>query len=194
LRDLCIAEVNCRLSAAFKPDAATWPRMHEDIPMRRLLQALLATASLGISLSAVAGTPDPAAADTRANRRAEMKQRFFDRIDANHDGSVSRDEYRTWIDNRFERLDANHDGTVDADEVANSPQARERVHKRAERFGRRFDASGSGEVSRADFEAKEMARFDRLASGADSLTRDQLGGPARRGQRHDFATDPSTAR
>ena len=113
--------------------------------MRRFLQALLATASLGISLSAVAGTPDPAAADTRANRRAEMKQRFFDRIDANHDGSVSRDEYRTWIDNRFERLDANHDGTVDADEVANSPQARERVHKRAERFVRRFDASGSGE-------------------------------------------------
>jgi hypothetical protein len=161
--------------------------------MRSHLQALLVAASLGASLSALAGTPDPAAADTRASKRAEMKQRFFDQIDTNHDGSVSRDEYRAWVDARFARLDANHDSRVDANEIANSPQARERVQKRAERFVQRFDTSGSGEVSQADFEAKAMARFDRLANGADSLTPDQLGGPGRHGHRHDSAKDPSTA-
>ncbi|WP_395680287.1 EF-hand domain-containing protein [Dokdonella sp.] len=161
--------------------------------MRRHFQALLAAAAIGTALSAIAATPDPATADTRANRRAEMKQRLFDQIDANHDGRIGRDEYRAWIDRRFERLDGNRDGSIDADEIATSPQALERVHKRAERFVRRFDANGSGKVSKADFEAKAMARFDRLASGADSIGADQLGGPGIRGRRHDSARDPSSA-
>jgi hypothetical protein len=162
--------------------------------MCRHFQALLAAAAIGMAFSAVAGTPDPAVADTRANRRAEMKQRFFDQIDANHDGRMSRDEYRAWVDSRFDRLDANRDGTVDANEIANSPQARERVQKRAQRFVKRFDASGSGKVSQADFEAKAMARFDRLANGADTISMDQFDGPWNHGRRHDIAKDPSTAR
>ena len=161
--------------------------------MRTHLQALLAAALLGAALPTVAAIPDPAATDTRANQHAEMKQRFFDQIDTNHDGRVSRDEYRAWVDGRFARLDANHDGTVDAGEIASSPQTQERVQKRAERFVRHFDASGSGKVSEADFEAKAMARFDRLANGADSLGVDQLGGFGRHGRRHDSARDPSTA-
>lgn len=161
--------------------------------MRRHFQALLAAAAICTALSAVAGTPDSTTADVRANRRMQMKQHFFDQIDTNHDGTVSRDEYRAWVDSRFERLDANRDGSIDADEIANSPQARERVHRRAERFVKRFDASGSGKVSQADFEAKAMARFDRLANGADTVSKDQFGGPGNHGHRHDSAKDPSTA-
>lgn len=162
--------------------------------MRRHLQALLAAAILGAALPAAAASPTPTTADTRAGQHADMKQRFLDRIDTNHDGRVSRDEYRAWIDSRFDRLDVNHDGSVDADEIANSPQMHERAHHRAERFVRRFDTSGSGKVSAADFAAKAMARFDRLANGADSLAADQLGGLRQRGRGHDSARDPSTAR
>jgi len=162
--------------------------------MLRHFQALLAAATIATALSAAAGTPDPAAADARANRRAEMKQRFFDRIDVNHDGSISRNEYRAWVDSRFDRLDANRDGSVDANEVANSPQVRERVQKRSERFVKRFDASGTGKVSQADFEAKAMARFDHLAHGADTLSLDQFDIAGKHRYHDDSAKDPSTPR
>jgi Ca2+-binding EF-hand superfamily protein len=99
---------------------------------------------------------------------------MFERLDADHDGRVSRAEYKASIDARFDKLDANGDGSVDADEIARSPATAERVNRRAERFVQRYDASGTGKVTRSDFEAKEMARFERLGAGADSVTQEQL--------------------
>jgi hypothetical protein len=49
---------------------------------------------------------------------------------------------------------------------------------------KRYDTTGSGEVSRADFEAKEMQRFDRMANGADSITEDQFEAASARPFRH----------
>jgi hypothetical protein len=59
---------------------------------------------------AAGGTATPAAA-------APMRSRMFERLDANHDGVVSRDEYRAQVAERFDRLDANHDGFLDASEM-----------------------------------------------------------------------------
>jgi hypothetical protein len=160
--------------------------------MRSTLQLLIAAALTG-ACALAAASPDPAAdstatGTTRASRAAEMRQHFFNQLDTNHDGVVSRDEYRAWVDGRFDKLDANHDGTVDANEIATAPATQERVRKRADHFVKRNDTSGDGKVSLADFEAKAMARFDRMANGADTLTQDQLGF----GRRHQGdATQPA---
>ncbi|HEY6940666.1 hypothetical protein [Dokdonella sp.] len=150
--------------------------------MRHILPLLFALAGLAGSACAADA---PGGAPDRAARRAEMEQRFLDRVDANHDGTVSRAEYATWVDARFARLDGNGDGRVDADEIARSPETAERVRKRAVRFVNRYDSSGSGSVSKADFEAKAMARFDRVAGGADTVEAGRLlprrGLPGRRG-------------
>jgi|GEM_PF-1195707 len=161
--------------------------------MRKTLLSLLAptlfgacalatvSAAFAADLSATSTTPAPGA------RRAQFRQQFFDKLDTNHDGVVSRAEYQAWVDSRFDKLDTNGDGSVDAKEIASSPAAAERVEKRAEGFVKRFDQSGDGKVTRSDFEAKEMARFDKLGGGADSLTEDQLM-PARGAFRHRAAT------
>lgn len=143
--------------------------------MRKMLTTLFAACTLAAAGAAIAA--DPAAtttATTRAAKRAEFRQQFFDKLDTNHDGVVSRAEYQAWVDGRFDKLDTNGDGAVDAQEIASSPATAKRVEQRAEGFVKRYDQSGTGKVSKTDFEAKAMAHFDRLSGGADTLTEDQL--------------------
>lgn len=147
---------------------------------------------MGAALAAtVASAADTTAAAAPTGKRAEWRQQMFDKIDANRDGTISRAEYQAWVDDRFAKLDSNGDGIVDADEVASSPTTAERVQKRADGFVRRYDTSGDGKVTKADFEAKEMQRFDRLSDGADSITPDQLAAarPFKRRHAHDAGTD-----
>jgi hypothetical protein len=150
--------------------------------MRKTVLTAL-TASLLIAGAASAATPAAGAA-APGSKRAEWRQPLFEQIDADHDGAISRAEYQAWIDGRFAKLDSNGDGVVNADEIAASPAAAERVQKRAEGFVRRYDASGTGNVSKADFEAREMKRFDRLGNGADSITEDQFEAAHARAFRH----------
>ena len=146
------------------------------------LSTLLAAGAASAATPAAGATPAPSPAP--GSRHAEWRQQFFDKVDTNHDGTISRAEYQAWIDNRFAKLDSNGDGTVDANEVATSPMAAERVEKRAEGFVRRYDTTGSGQVSRTDFEAKEMQRFDRMSNGADSITEEQFDAAASQRFKH----------
>jgi hypothetical protein len=154
-------------------------------PMRKTVFTAFTLTALAAAGAAFAGTA-PGAGSTPATNAgpSEWRRQFFDRIDTNHDGTISRAEYQAFVDSRFARLDANGDGTVNADEVATSPKAAARAERRAQRFVKRYDTTGSGEVSRADFEAKEMQRFDRMANGADSITEDQFEAASARPFRH----------
>lgn len=151
-----------------------------------LLPGVFGACALAGAAMAADQTADAAAnsQNPRAAKRAEYRQRFFDQIDTNHDGVVSRAEYQAWVDARFAKLDTNGDGHIDANEIATSPAAAARAQKRAEAFVKHFDQDGSGTVSKSDFEAKAMARFDHLGNGADSLTEDQLAMPHGGGRHH----------
>jgi len=46
-----------------------------------------------------------------------MMSRMFERLDTNHDGKVSREEYRAQAAERFDRMDTNHDGFLDQSEM-----------------------------------------------------------------------------
>lgn len=151
--------------------------MHS-ISSKRFGSILLGTCAL--ASTAVAFGADPTtnpATDVqaaRAAKHAQAQQQRFDKLDTNKDGVVSRDEYKADVDARFDKLDTNHDGIVNAQEIAASPATAERVKKRADGFVKRYDPSGTGNVSKADFESKQMQRFDRLSGGTGTLTAEQL--------------------
>lgn len=146
------------------------------IVSRTLTLTALAAACLSVGALAVAADngSDAAAANPHAARRAQFEQAMLDKIDTNHDGVISRAEYQAWVDSRFAKLDGNGNGVVTADEIAHSPATQQRDERRAEHFVKRFDANGSGQVTKADFEARQMARFDRISGGSDTVTADQL--------------------
>lgn len=56
------------------------------------------------------------------------------RMDPNGDGSVTREEFEARALKRFDRMDANHDGTIDATERANAAEMRH-VDRRERRDG-----------------------------------------------------------
>ncbi|HEY0178121.1 MAG TPA: hypothetical protein VGC30_00630 [Dokdonella sp.] len=159
--------------------------------MRKTIPTLLASAFGACALAAGASAADAPTATTAAPAaapHANFRQQFLQKIDTNGDGVISRAEYQAWVDGRFDKLDTNGDGRVDAKEIESSPATAEHVQKRADGFVQRFDQSGTGVVSKADFEAKEMARFDRLSNGGDSVTVDQL--MPRRGAFHHRGAAP----
>jgi len=140
-----------------------------------VLTGLAAACLFGTALAGAADTgSDTASTHPRVARHARFEQKFLDRIDTNRDGVVSRAEYQAWVDSRFAKLDGNGDGVVTADEIAQAAATQQREERRAEQFVKRFGGKDSGQVAKADFEAKEMARFDRISGGSDTVTADQL--------------------
>ena len=132
--------------------------------MRKFLPVVFTLTALAAAATASAADPATAPSDP-SSKHAEWRQQFFDKVDTNHDGTISRAE------------------------VATSQAAAERVQKRAEGFVRRYDPSGDGQVSKADFEAKEMQRFDRLSDGTDSITQAQFAAAKSSKHRHAPPTD-----
>lgn len=134
---------------------------------RTLTGCSLAAACLLTIASVGAAAPQPGA-DKNAQPTARP------RIDANADGQISRAEYQAWIDARFAKLDSNGDGIVTAEEIANSPAVRARNERRAQRLIERFGGEGANQVSKAQFEAGQMSRFERLSDGKDTVDVAQL--------------------
>ena len=163
--------------------------------MRKLLPTLLASALFGagaLAAASAAMAADPATDSNTdwAAKRAAAQQRLFDKIDTDHDGSITRAEYQAWVDSRFDRLDTKGTGVIDANDVAASPVVAARVQKRAERFIQRNDSTGTGKLSKADFEARQMQRFDRLSGGADSVTEAQFAAALQRHGPRGAASQP----
>lgn len=126
---------------------------------------------MALALGTVAATGSAAAQDDVAPHRGGGMGMM--RADTNGDGVVTRAECTTQVDARFERMDANGDGRLDPDEMP--------------RFGMRRGGRGTapggdmpppagttppppppaGPMTRDQFRAMSMARFDRFDINRD---------------------------
>jgi Ca2+-binding EF-hand superfamily protein len=116
---------------------------------------------LALSLPAAAQDPDAHQQDGEHARTA--RGRNLSQMDSNHDGKISRDEWRGPADG-FSRLDANNDGFITREELG---QARRKL-------GRKMDTDNDGRISRQEWQGTaEM--FERLDSNHDGfVTRDEI--------------------
>jgi Ca2+-binding EF-hand superfamily protein len=165
--------------------------------MRKLTLTFVAGAA-ALALGGVAHAQ--AAPQAQPMTRVAVEQRSdkaFDRLDANHDGKLDRNDRAERQKARFERLDSNSDGSLSYDEFAAARADREgarqqRLAARGDRPGRhgthrmaarRFgrggmvrlaDADKDGAITRDEFGAAALARFDRLDADKDgTVTREE---------------------
>jgi Ca2+-binding EF-hand superfamily protein len=135
--------------------------------MKRIFLATCMTAILGVG-SAMAG-PEHAKGPMGNPAGPEA---MFDRVDANGDGTITREEAQAQRGTLFDRLDRNTDGYLEAAEEHLGRYKRKEMRKmhRAERKADRhleLDANADGKVSLAEFEARPSPMFDKLDSNAD---------------------------
>jgi hypothetical protein len=78
------------------------------------LAALAAAITLTATTAFAADKPSPTSAPND----------YFQKMDANHDSLVSKDEWRARGDKMFEDIDNNHDGKISADEMKAHHDAR----------------------------------------------------------------------
>lgn len=120
------------------------------------------------------------------NREARLKQ-FMERVDTDHDGTISAAEAEQYVGDRFDRLDADHDGGLTLDEYlaplrralerAGEPRKAglEKALQRAEADYKALDKAGTGHVTKETYLADSRAKFaetDKDRTGV--LTLEQL--------------------
>ena len=82
---------------------------------------------------------------------------MFENADANHDGSIARDEFIAARAEAFAKLDQNSDGVIDDADRRNPP----REGGRGERMMARVDANSDGKISKDEFVNGATPMFDR---------------------------------
>ncbi len=119
-----------------------------------------------------------------------MKGRqMFRMADKNNDGVVTREELAAMNDTRFAGFDSNNDGVADVseiDKVLEKKLERMRVKMRYKMLGR-FDANGDGLVSKDEFAAKGMFRFELVDANNDGkITREEAQAMAAKAKKRFF--------
>jgi len=132
----------------------------------------------------------------------QRADRMFDRLDANHDGKIDQADRALREKARFDRMDADHNGELSYAEFTASRGHRDGQHTARAgqpdgRHGQRFNHGGehrmamggfrgrfpmmrlaeagkAGGLTKADFEAAMLQRFDRLDANHDgTVTSDE---------------------
>ncbi len=161
--------------------------------------AVLTFAASALALGACATTPVESAAPaarevaTAQPEKTEKKEQyrskggshsktdFFYAYDANEDGKVSVEEYRTVRDEGFDARDPNGDAAVLPDEYVAEYEARleqdlaarrdMQIKQAYVRFGV-LDGDKDGVLTRAEFQAAGQNMFDRLDTNKDGVVDD----------------------
>lgn len=99
----------------------------------------------------------------------KMAQQAFDKLDANHDGVVTKAEYLAAAGTRFDALDTSHTGKLTAQEMAASPQTLRRDEFAAQRELHHLGAGADGRVTQDQYLAAAKTRFAKLDANGDGF-------------------------
>ncbi|HEV8199877.1 MAG TPA: EF-hand domain-containing protein [Candidatus Polarisedimenticolia bacterium] len=92
---------------------------------------------------------------------------FAKAFDANGDGKVSKEEFLAKRP-MFDKIDGNHDGSVTSDEVKAMPAVQKKGGT-GQNFVAHFDGDKDGKVTTAEYDAKRSSFFDKMDKNKDGM-------------------------
>ena len=92
---------------------------------------------------------------------------FAKAFDANGDGKVSKEEFLAKRP-MFDKMDGNHDGSVTSDEVKAMPAVQKKGGT-GQNFVAHFDGDKDGKVTTAEYDAKRSSFFDKMDKNKDGM-------------------------
>lgn len=115
---------------------------------RIVLSAVVATLSAGVLLGL-------ALADQKPQPSKAAGQTYFERMDADDDGAVRREEFMADRTKRFRQLDANDDGSISQEEFTAGVRNQERRAKWFEQL----DVDKDGDIARLEWDRAQEKFF-----------------------------------
>jgi len=151
----------------------------------RKLTLFLAMGAAALVAAGAAYAQAPQARQPLTRAAAEQRSdKLFARLDANHDGQIDQADRAMREKARFDRVDADHDGQLSYAEFSAMHAQRDGARAgRGERGGQRMalrrggrgamirlaDADNDGAITKAEFHAAALTRFDRLDVDRDGI-------------------------
>ena len=144
--------------------------------MKRLVLTALSVALLAGTAATVV------AADQKPGRPHQTGQTYFDKLDTDKDGAVSRDEFMAAQALRFQALDKNKDGAVSKDEYT----AGNRNQERRAKWFEQMDTNKDGKVEKTEWDTAQDKHFAARDKDKDGKwTKGEKGHAQKHDKQHD---------
>jgi hypothetical protein len=134
--------------------------------------ALLATAGAIAAPGDLAGRGKPTGDMTRAQLIQTLDARFA-KLDANGDGTITKEDMqavrKARHEARFAKLDTDRNGSISRAEFDAAGNKRGHDGRRGGHGRRGMGAHADGPITKADFQSRALARFDRMDADHDGI-------------------------
>ena len=136
-----------------------------------VLAGMVALAGSGFALAAESKPPAHKSNNGKGQHAGAGQGQHWDMFaktfDANGDGKVSKEEFLAKRP-MFDKMDGNHDGSVTSDEVKAMP-AVQKHGGTGQNFVAHFDGDKDGKVTTAEYDTKRTSFFDKIDKNKDGV-------------------------